>query len=70
MSKSYKNKKEGQHYDLKVIHDASKDKNDCKCKKDKYEEKDEYKYYKEKDEYKHKKDKCKYKSTDYDTMYP
>ncbi|PFP15904.1 hypothetical protein COJ90_02520 [Priestia megaterium] len=61
MSKSYKNKKEGQHYDLKVIHDASKDKHDCKCKKDKYEEKDEYKY---------KKDKCKYKSTDYDTMYP
>ncbi|HES8074037.1 TPA: hypothetical protein VPA43_001885 [Streptococcus pyogenes] len=29
MSKSYKNKKEGQHYDLKVIHDASKDKHDC-----------------------------------------
>ncbi|MGG3124616.1 hypothetical protein ABEP18_28930 [Priestia megaterium] len=61
MSKSYKNKKEGQHYDLKVIHDASKDKYESKDKKDKY---------KEKDEYKHKKDKCKYKSTDYDTMYP
>ncbi|MEH7312907.1 hypothetical protein [Priestia megaterium] len=61
MSKSYKNKKEGEHYDLKVIHDASKNKHECKCKKDKYEEKDEYK---------HKKDKCKYKSTDYDTMYP